>query len=215
MLCTHGDTHEPRQALACGGRKFLRPRITKEPVTRYSPVGAVLETWVMGWMGYRGAGWGVWWGGGVGCVGVGVCGGVGGGVGWRWGVGGGGGGACARAQRERRRRREPVLENCRRTAQGDRWVATDGARAAMHRREGWTPPACRHYFARPTQTHPPLHQPPTATCLLWVHPPSRRHDLCVPRLAAAHTRLARLQRRGAVCSARMSRRQGKIGWGGD
>lgn len=28
----------------CGGRKFLRPRIMKEPVGRYSPVGAALDT---------------------------------------------------------------------------------------------------------------------------------------------------------------------------
>lgn len=27
-----------------GGRKFLRPRIMKEPVGRYSPLGAALDT---------------------------------------------------------------------------------------------------------------------------------------------------------------------------
>ena len=31
-----------------GGRKFLRPRIMKLPVGRYSPVGAVLDTYEAG-----------------------------------------------------------------------------------------------------------------------------------------------------------------------
>ncbi len=29
----------------CGGRKFFLPRIIKDPVGRYSPEGAVFDTW--------------------------------------------------------------------------------------------------------------------------------------------------------------------------
>ena len=172
MLCTHGDTHEPRQALACGGRKFLRPRITKEPVTRYSPVGAVLETWVMGWMGYRGAGWGVWWGGGVGCVGVGVCGGVGGGVGWRWGVGGGGGGG-ARA-RARRGRGGGGVNRCWRTA-GARRRATGGWQPTEHGLRCTGVRAGRRLLAGTTlraqhrHTHPCTSPPPPLACSGCTH----------------------------------------------